>query len=618
MTVGTIESAPAVPSHAGERHVDVWCLLAAALGSSLIFALAWNPYWVPGGDSEVYVAIARNLALGNGYQFNGLPVSMVPPGWSAALAGVLLASPTFAAMKLAALASMLGFVLLGYRVCRRFAPPGVCLAATLGTSLLSYVYSLSFWLHSDALFCLLAMGAVLVAMQIREGRRDAWRIALLGALCVASTSVRWAGVLQWPLLAAILLRGSLWPRFDRVGIALALSGAATAGAFFGWRAALAVTPQQQQEIRAMGAFSDDTAADTPPFAGADAEVTVAYSLFNPSNAGAAGYLARLVNWGNWFTYLAFQPARVTRGAGGVPALASLAVGWLMIAATMHAAWRGARRREWTFAAVLLYALALAMNWPHPNARYLVPLAPLILLATLRAGLRLRQVGGWASWRWTCRAALPCFIAALVVCNGALWAVDVRVARRADFYDVYEAGLGRDLIAACQWINRHADAYAPLAVSGRYVNLGRTRYSRFGLRAAAMLTGRDIVSVPLRLCRPPDNRAFQRWADRHQIMHYLYQPDVSPWRVFHFRMPWLQEMKTGRPAEDAGAGWRLYQRTEEGWERVVLDGVDAQALRVLPLMTLDDAQKYSPQNGAGPTDSASSSAAAAGSALSSPH
>ena len=60
-------------------------LLTMSLVATL-YLLCANPYWVPGGDSELYIAIARNLATGEGYLFNGQPVGMVPPGWPALMA----------------------------------------------------------------------------------------------------------------------------------------------------------------------------------------------------------------------------------------------------------------------------------------------------------------------------------------------------------------------------------------------------------------------------------------------------------------------------------------------------------------------------------------------------
>jgi len=48
-----------------------------------MFLALENPYWVPGGDSEVYIASARNIALGNGYMFNGQAARIAPPAGSA-------------------------------------------------------------------------------------------------------------------------------------------------------------------------------------------------------------------------------------------------------------------------------------------------------------------------------------------------------------------------------------------------------------------------------------------------------------------------------------------------------------------------------------------------------
>ena len=62
------------------------------------------------------------------------------------------------------------------------------------SAIISHVYSLSFWMHSDALFCLLATAAMVVACQINERRpRVAWRIALLAILCFAAQFVALGG-----------------------------------------------------------------------------------------------------------------------------------------------------------------------------------------------------------------------------------------------------------------------------------------------------------------------------------------------------------------------------------------------------------------------------------------
>ncbi|HMB95546.1 MAG TPA: hypothetical protein VKK61_05865, partial [Tepidisphaeraceae bacterium] len=175
----------------------------------------------------------------------------------------------------------------------------------------------------------------------------------------------------------------------------------------------------------------------------------------------------------------------------------------------------------------------------------------------------------------CVAMLWCFVISYVLCNGALYAVDVYVARSSGFYDVYEAGIDKDLIYACHWLDDVSPKDNEIAVSERYVNMGHTRLSRFGLRATTMLSGKSIVSLPLRYTRngdPRKNDLFLTWARALGIKYALYQPDVSPWRVFHFRMGWLQKMMTHEDPIDTGAGWRLYQIPPDGDEaiRVSLD------------------------------------------------
>ena len=79
-----------------------------------------NPYWVPGGDSEVYTSAARSLVLTGKFYFNGLPVSMVPPGWSFVLAGLMKIWPAFLLLKLATMTCMTGSLAINFWICRRF------------------------------------------------------------------------------------------------------------------------------------------------------------------------------------------------------------------------------------------------------------------------------------------------------------------------------------------------------------------------------------------------------------------------------------------------------------------------------------------------------------------
>jgi hypothetical protein len=543
----------------GERG---WFAVTVA-GMFLIFGLLYNRYWVPGGDSEVYVAIARNLVVGLGYMFNGQPVGMVPPGWSMALSWAMEISPEFGFLKLLTIGSMLGGLSIGYWICVRFAHPALCAGVILGVAMLSHVYSLTMWMHSDALFTLLTMASLLLALQVNEGRRPTWRIAALLALCFAIVFVRWAGVLNWLLLASALLRGRVLPRLERRWVVAGLCAIVVFGTYVSVRWSLKLTREEVTDQAEFGGAREMEGSQAEPILGgvkgADTEVAKTYR--NLGYAGSGNPMARAVAYGNWLSYLWWQPLRLGAGWEAVWWLAAI-LGWIVFVPLLITAVTQAASKEWLFAAVLLYTCALAVLWPNPVARYLVPISPFIALGTL---LGLLKIISWLTGRlrtafsW----ATIAFVASVLVCNGMLWGVDVWVARSGEkFYDRYEAGLNRDLIAICQWLNAHHVDDGEVAISQRYINLGRNRISPFGLRAATMLTGKAIISVP-RNIRPSETRSreIQRWfslRNQRGIKYYLQQPEVSPWRVWHFRLGWLQKQKTGMEAVDTGAGWRLYE------------------------------------------------------------
>ena len=183
----------------------------ALLGCALIFGLLINGHWVRSGDGEVYLGIARNLAVGQGYRFNGQPVATLPPLWPVVLAGAMKISPSFAFLKLIPLFSMIGFLACSYWIMLRFTTPARSAAVVLLTAILAQVFPLSIYFLSDALFSLMACAALLLAMQINEGRATLLRAIAMILLAAASVAVRWNGVLWWPMIAAAILRGQ-FPR----------------------------------------------------------------------------------------------------------------------------------------------------------------------------------------------------------------------------------------------------------------------------------------------------------------------------------------------------------------------------------------------------------------------
>ncbi|MEM6313241.1 MAG: hypothetical protein AAF743_04095, partial [Planctomycetota bacterium] len=142
-----------------------WLLLTVTVCATL-FALLHNPYWSPGGDSEVYTAVARSIVQGNGYQFNGAPYALSPPGWPVVLAGFMQVSPTFAFLKAMQIAMMVGALGLFFQIGTRLAPPPMVALAVCLAALLHPLYQLTFLLHSEPLFMLLSTGAILAALRV--------------------------------------------------------------------------------------------------------------------------------------------------------------------------------------------------------------------------------------------------------------------------------------------------------------------------------------------------------------------------------------------------------------------------------------------------------------------
>jgi hypothetical protein len=641
--------------------------------AAVLFGFLANRHWVPGGDSEVYLSTARNLllrhfSLRRGYIFNGQPMNMVPPGWPYALALAMAITTRFEYLKLIVLLSMLGSLAIAYPIIRRFAPPLVAGAVVVLTALLSHVFPLTFWLHSDALFCLLGTASFLLALQISEGRAEAWRIILLCILCSAAVTVRWAGLLNWIVVGGILMDGcglsvgthlllvrywrelyhELRPSLAlpspetsapaspasidarapidrkiapldyqrqsgpdhrrlitpilrlpsvRITLAIFLSFIATMGTFMVWRSVLRVTPQQAAMIREAGG-TEDSGMDSR----ADAMTHQEYSWMNANDAGWRGYVARAFSWGDWFSYLFWQPFRfhAIKWLNTVSVIA----GWIVAAPLLYLVYRGISQRQWIWPAVALYAFLLAMSWPHPNARYLVPIAFLLLTSIWTGSSAIAKA--WPAAQMPRKPAIALFVFSYVLCNGALYGIEVWAQHSRDFYGTYEAGLNQDLISAGRWLaNHHVPANEAIACSERYVNLSTSaRTSKLGLRVVTMLTGRPIITIPKRYLKglapatqpngqpvisapaapdfifdpdPVNNPQFLAWARSNTIRYYLYQPPVSPWRALHFRVPWLEERATHMPVVDTGAGWRLYKIPPTG----------PCALRILPLPAVGD-------------------------------
>jgi hypothetical protein len=608
LTFGPSDQTPRRPIQVRQ---DRWILAGLVVGMLLFYGLLQNPYWVPSGDSEVYIASAREMALGHGYRFNGQPVAIIPPGWPALMALVMLIIPYVLPLKLLSMGCMVGSLALGYRIARRFASPRTAALSIALTAIISPVYQATFWLISEGLFCLISAGALLVALQIAEGRSRWGRIALLAVLCAAAVTVRWAGLLGWVLVAGVLISGNwrqahvlavagactiagllgdlipgvpaaAWARVlgvgaasiwmmaatvrmewwrDRRWVATMLAGTLTLATFWATRQLLAVTPEQAVAAAEFGGAGEDVPlagqeAMYVPVSGTDTQAAGSYALLTGTYR-STGYVARFMQWGRWLGLLYWQPFRAAAGSAWIEAVSNVA-GWILLLLLGVVAASAARRRELIWVGLLLYCLALALNWPFATARYLVPVAPLLTLGILLGAGHLR---GWATarrWERTVAVATGTFITALVTCNLALWAVDVSIARSDDFYSRYETGIHSDLIAAGMYLREAGVGDRQVVITPRYVNLNRARNSPFGLRVMNLVTGRSVVSLPRHWLGTPPGPKLARFLYRSGYRYYVHQTPVSPWRVWHFRMGWWQRMRTGQEPMQLDSGWELYR------------------------------------------------------------
>jgi hypothetical protein len=229
-----------------------------------------------------------------------------------------------------------------------------------------------------------------------------------------------------------------------------------------------------------------------------------------------------------------------------------------------------KRRRWIWLGAGLYTGGLAMSWNVVNARYYLPIAFLITLGIfLSAELLIGASAGVRVHRIGVRSLLAVFAASVILCNAATYAIEVSIARSGDFYQRYEAGMNQSMIAACQYLNALPADQQPrdreIAISQRYTNLGRSRALPSALRLAAMLTGKSFVTPRYRdtAVSPAKGLAIRRWLRSRGVRYYLWQPPISPWRVWHFRMGWLEKSRTGHTAEVDTSDWQLFRLERDG-------------------------------------------------------
>ncbi len=515
------------------RQADGLGVVALIVSLLTLFGLVHNPWWVPTGDSEVFLVTARNFYNGDGLTFLGDPLRVAPPGWPIVLAFLMwLGGGLIAVLKLAQIVFMIGGLLLMYFVLRGGldASPRQAVLATLLAAVCSPLYPLTFWLHSDALFMLLAGGATLAAVRFGRGEAVAWLVAAV-VLVALGIVVRWAGFVFAPVVALACLSG----RQRRGIVGMCVVGLAS----LIWFAFLYGIVTRDAAVTALAV------ADAPDLLIRE----------RPDLSLVGELLDRLTRLPNWVGWTFFAPMRfLAFGTHDMGQFINTFVGTLATSLIIVAAVLDVRRGRWLMAGVLTYIIALAVIWPFPNPRYLVPVLPLAIFAITTSLSRLAtwKVGPlWRTLRWS-------FVAALLAVNGSMWLVDVWVARAStprDFYNRYEAGIHLSLLESA-WRLRNVDGN--VAYSGRYENLNELWVYHHPRRVIAYLAGRDALQAPM-INNGRRVKAAQQWSRDNDISWYVHQNPTVPGRVWHFRLtPEEHGLVMGDPSHSLIEQFELYE------------------------------------------------------------
>lgn len=534
--------------------------LAIALTTlGLVYLSMLNRYWVPSGDGEVYTCTARALARGEGLMFNGARSAIAPPGWSMVLSWAMRISPEFWFLKLVVISCMLSAMSCAYFILRRFVTDRAAAGVVMLTGVLSSVYPLTYWMHTEAFFCLLGFAALLLAFRIAEGVANLkWEAPLMLALLAAGAFTRWPGVLHVVLVVPILLSGANqpWKRFS-IWIITLLSIAVCFGTLKATYSYLSLTKEEKQLAIASGGGSDaesdeDVTTDAPldvlpatipttlpttaPVlvdTGNDSQTPDGDDFRGSGKRSAVEEVAyRIGTSGKWFAWLLWQPTRFGQSVSIIN-LSALVAGWLAIAMLILAMVRGIARRQYLWVGLALYTGGLCVLWPNPNARYFVPVAPFIVLGIL---MGIQVVSDLTRRKSIARSAkTPPVDSELATRQPA--AIDSLVTRATPIASIHIRSLSwpakglmiafvlatlasnLPLLAVDIWVFRSSDFYGRyeagsnkelmiaaqfindhprpgrVAVCELYDNMGRERWSKFGQRALHLLTDKQVITPP---------------------------------------------------------------------------------------------------------------------------
>src|SRR3954468_25013111 len=123
-----------------------WSIGMVILG--VAYVLLHNGKWQSGPDTAFYISVARNVASGKGFVFNGAVVGRIPPLWPAVLAAGMKVSTSFAFLNWLPMIFLLGAMGVWYWVLRRLSSARGALAGMVLSGILFFTYSASMQLRT--------------------------------------------------------------------------------------------------------------------------------------------------------------------------------------------------------------------------------------------------------------------------------------------------------------------------------------------------------------------------------------------------------------------------------------------------------------------------------------
>ncbi len=535
----------------------------------ILYALLHNGKWTPSSDPEVYLSAARNILLGDGYTFNGNNLGHYPPGWSVFLAGLMTVSTSFHFINGVAKLLIIAGALIYYALLLRYTSPVRAFVCVLLSATLWQWFRYGSVLMSESLFILLTALGLLMAIRISEGKDRICGPVCLILLCISLPAIRWAGLIVAGVMAMTAVSGEWKPKANRKWLTFSLClimGIASFGGFY-WAT--------QKGLFAPAERASDAGTDAPV---RDDEIRIVAKKHGSTDARKVHRIKQLplldLRRGMWharqiieaprlYALLLWPLGELGRKQRSV-AMVFDVLGYILFIPIALATWRHVRKMHWVWLAVLLYVLMI-MAIHSPRGRYLAAFAPFVILGVweglvlLRAWLRSRMGG---RTRRLIGMFPPAFIALLAASNLFIYGMDVYVRRSPDFYHAFRAGQYRELLDAANHIHKHAPADARIGVSMRRKNLGKTHASFSPIAALVLLTNRRVVAAPrFEWKEDRDYLKSVAWAEEKGLDYVVVRPPTSPWRVWHFRVEWLQRRMTGQSEIKHYPYWECYRITE---------------------------------------------------------